>query len=180
MKIASLISCGFSMYVSCIALLALFQSMALFSMFPEKSTLAPASIVTTEDDFKKPRNIELSSNAAKELWEQLDVIITMEKPHLDPDISLSKLANRLNISNHLLSELINIHKSTTFYDFLNDKRFEESIKLILNRKSFYTITDITFMSGFNNKNSFYKVFKKQTGMTPNEYRKVKNTDAMAS
>jgi AraC-like DNA-binding protein len=34
----------------------------------------------------------------------------------------------------------------------------------------FSVTDITYRAGFNNRNSFYRVFKEKNGLTPSQYK----------
>jgi AraC-like DNA-binding protein len=94
----------------------------------------------------------------------LQELVKNHKPHLDDDISLPKLASLLGVTSHQLSELLNIHKSTSFYDFLNDLRYQESLHFLMVNESELTIADIAYRLGFNNRNSFYKVLKEKPGL----------------
>lgn len=116
------------------------------------------------------RSIELSPEAASDLQQRLEALIKTHQPHLDETISLGKLASLLGITPHQLSELFNIHMSTSFYDYLNHLRYEESIRLLQDTRQACSITDIAYRSGFNNRNSFYKVFKEKTGLTPTQFK----------
>ena len=153
-----------ALYVNTIALFAMYQPAALTPAAAE----APAKPVEVTPPC---RIIELSPQAAKELDQQLMALVASHQPHLDEDISLGKLASLLAITTHQLSELLNIHKETSFYDFLNELRFQESLKLLENGQEDVTIADIAYRSGFNNRNTFYKVFKDKTGVTPGQYKK---------
>jgi AraC-like DNA-binding protein len=84
---------------------------------------------------------------------------------------LGKLASLLGVTPHQLSELLNIHMAISFYDYLNNLRHDESVKLLCNPQQSYSITDIAYRSGYNNRNSFYKIFKEKTGVTPTEFKK---------
>lgn len=172
--IASLIA----IFVNTIALFSIYQPEVFFH------NLTPEDLSLTEEPQPniKPhlRSIELSPEAAKQLDEQLQDLVKNHKPHLDEDISLPKLASLLGVTSHQLSELLNIHKSTSFYDFLNDLRYQESLQFLATNESELTIADIAYRSGFNNRNSFYKVFKEKTGLTPNQYKKSINEPLKAS
>jgi AraC-like DNA-binding protein len=167
--IASLIA----IFVNSIALFSIYQPDVFFHELSEQEETKPEA---------KPhlRSIELSPEAAKQLDEQLQDLVKNHKPHLDEDISLPKLASLLGVTSHQLSELLNIHKSTSFYDFLNDLRYLESLQFLATNESELTIADIAYRSGFNNRNSFYKVFKEKTGLTPNQYKKSINEPLTAS
>jgi AraC-like DNA-binding protein len=158
--IASLVA----IFVNTIALFSIYQPEVFFHELTVQEEIPPET---------KPhlRSIELSPEAAKELDAQLHELVKNHKPHLDEDISLPKLASLLGVTSHQLSELLNIHKSTSFYDFLNDLRYQESLAFLAANESELTIADIAYRSGFNNRNSFYKVFKEKTGQTPNQYKK---------
>lgn len=156
-----------SIYVNTIALFSIYQPEVFFhELPPPEESPAPEKI--------NLRSIELSADAARQLDEQLQELVKNHKPHLDEDISLPKLASLLGVTSHQLSELLNIHKSTSFYDFLNDLRYQESLQFLNTNKSELTIADIAYRSGFNNRNSFYKVFKEKTGLTPTQYKKASN------
>ncbi len=53
-------------------------------------------------------------------------------------------------------------------DFVRDLRIKRATELI--KKSQMTISEISIAVGFNDQRYFSRVFKKQTGMTPSEYR----------
>ena len=99
-------------------------------------------------------------------------LMKTEKPYKDPEITLQKLAARLAISPHHLSQIINEHLNQNFFDFINSYRIEEvkSIMADLNYKHL-SIIAIAEQSGFSSKSSFNSLFKKHTGATPSEFRK---------
>lgn len=173
--IASLVA----IFVNTIALFSIYQPDVFFhELKTQEESLSQEESMS--DTKPRLRSIELSPEAAKQLDEQLQELVKNHKPHLDEDISLPKLASLLGVTSHQLSELLNIHKSTSFYDFLNDLRYQESLQFLATNESELTIADIAYRSGFNNRNSFYKVFKEKTGLTPNQYKKSINEPLKAS
>ena len=119
--------------------------------------------------FRKYKNTGLTENHSLELKGKLTYIMEAEKPYLNSNLRLDDLANKLNLSRHHTSQIINQHFDTNFFDFVNGYRIMES-KSLLNDDNNLNITDVIFSSGFNNRVSFYKTFKKHTGVTPTEFR----------
>ncbi len=109
------------------------------------------------------------SGANKDLVKKLEEIMGSEKPFLNSDLKIDDLAQMLNIPYYQLSEIINTHYNTNFFDFINHKRVEEAKKL-LNSDSNEKILAIAFDSGFSNKATFNRIFKKSTGYTPTQYK----------
>ncbi len=103
----------------------------------------------------------------KELCHMLD----KEKIYRDPELSLSVVAKKLNISSTYLSQLINALSDNNFSDFINLYRIREAeVKLLDPDFSRYTILSIGLEAGFNSKSAFYSAFKKHTGLTPTQFR----------
>lgn len=96
---------------------------------------------------------------------KLNAIMANERLFANPDLKLSEVAKKLDISNHELSKLINDELDKSFTGFINAYRIEEAKQLIKNN-SLYTIEAIGNQSGFNSKSAFYKAFKKETNTTP--------------
>lgn len=158
------IACLIAIYINKVALFSLYQPDIFFH---------DQSVEENPMTHVRPylRSIELSPEAARQLDVQLRQLVELHKPHLDEDISLAKLASLLGVSAHQLSELLNIHKNTNFYEFLNNLRFQEALNFLSDAENDLTISDIAYRSGFNNRNSFYKVFKDKTGLTPIQYKR---------
>lgn len=173
-EILAVIACLLCTFVSSIALFALYQP-SLFN-FKENDNRKHQQRQNDKNILEKTlkpvelRTVELSKEVADELRNRLVELVIKYQPHLDPDISMSKLSSLLGISNHHLSELLNVHMETNFYEYLNMARHNTAKTLIAN-SSALSINDIAYQSGFNNRNSFYKVFKENTGLTPAAYRK---------
>ncbi len=96
-----------------------------------------------------------------------------EKPFLNPSLTIQNISDHIDIPTRDLSVLINHKLNQHFYDFVNNYRIEEA-KILLedDTKSKLTILEILYDVGFNSKSSFNTAFKKQTGTTPTNYRKL--------
>ena len=123
----------------------------------------------SDEPKKKYRKSTLSPALAKAKIGELVAYVEEQKPYLDPDLRLAQLASQTEISPHHLSQLINEHLETSFYDFINAYRVKEAKKLIEKQPN-YTLLAIALECGFNNKSSFGNAFKKHLGMTPLKFR----------
>jgi len=103
---------------------------------------------------------------------ELNSLINSEKPYLTPSLTIDELSEMLSIQSWKLSYLINHNYNKNFYNFINGYRIEEFKERItnpVNKKK--TILELIYEVSFNSKSSFNDVFKKQTGMTPSQYKK---------
>jgi AraC-like DNA-binding protein len=114
---------------------------------------------------------KISSEASKKLFQELEKIIVGEKLFLDPDLKLSFLAKKMEISEREISQIVNQNTNTNFSDWLNNFRINEAKKRLVNPQEYAPkIAAIAFECGFNTLSSFNTVFKAKTGFTPSEYR----------
>ncbi|MGZ3872159.1 MAG: ABC transporter permease [Mucilaginibacter sp.] len=89
----------------------------------------------------------------------------------DPDLSLSSLAEKLEIPLHELSRIINVALKKNFNDFINEYRIRE-VKRKIQDPAYdrLTLLGIAFDSGFNAKTTFNRAFRQMTGKSPVEYK----------
>lgn len=119
--------------------------------------------------FVKYKKTGLSTKESIELKEKLLNIMKQDRPYLNCDLRLIHLADLLEVPRHHASQIINEHFHTNFFDFINTYRVKESEKL-LKQESHYTMESIAYQSGFNNRVSFYKAFKRCNQLTPTKYK----------
>ena len=132
-----------------------------------QSTIFLPDFLTNERKFKK----NSTPDELGFLKEKLEQIFYTEKPYLVPGLTLSSLSEIVNISERKLSVVINDSMHTSFYDLINKYRIEEAkIKLTLNEYEKYSIAGVAETCGFNSKSSFYRIFKKETGITPTQFK----------
>lgn len=114
---------------------------------------------------------KLSESQGNHLADQILKHISSSKSYLNPDLTLSQLANEIGISSHLLSQVINEQFSLNFFDFINQYRVEEFKQRIVNPNyESYSLLGIAFDCGFNSKSAFNRIFKKSTSFTPSQYK----------
>lgn len=116
-------------------------------------------------------NIELTTNISDEdLMTWLDQ--KMDETHLytDPELTLKTLANSLGLTQRRLGALFkNSPKYTSLGDYLNEKRFLLSCRL-LREKPNWTIEAIGGEAGFGSRRTFQMEMKRRLGITPLQYR----------
>ena len=121
---------------------------------------------------KKYERSALGMEQAQRIAEKITAAMEVEQLHLDSSLSLQKLAQHVAIPPNYISQTLNETMETNFFDFVNKWRIETAKpKIIANEDS---VLNIALGVGFNARSSFYKVFKKETGKTPTEYRKSQN------
>ncbi len=107
----------------------------------------------------------------KELKSKLEVFMQEEKPFLDQNLSILKLAKDLKTNTKYLSYIINTEYKQNFINFINEFRINDVKEHLLSNKMNYTIEALAQNSGFKSKSSFNNAFKKVLGKTPSEFIK---------
>jgi AraC-like DNA-binding protein len=152
--------------------MALFSSFLFFCYFFLLKTWSYRFVSIEEDVQSDGKKLSLSEIIRVKYQQKLMQFMIEQKPYLDPEITLTELAHRVNIPPRSLSEVINISFGQNFYDFINTYRIQESQRLFsATGNPNKTILEVLFAVGFNSKSSFNSAFKKYTGMTPTEYRR---------
>lgn len=156
----------------------LFLSLAGFIISTGYFGLKQSVIINQDDDLgqtAKPRyaGSSLSAEQGRSYYEQLEEFMKKEKPFLDGSLTIQGLSELIQAPAHTLSQVINEQYGQNFFDFINSYRVEE-VKRKINDPEFknYSLLGIALDSGFNSKTAFNRVFKKQTSLTPGEFKKT--------
>lgn len=128
-------------------------------------------VAETPGGYSKSR---LSDEKLDEYLNDLNQVMMVEEIYTDPEITLEKLAKKLRIPPSHLTQLLNIKIGQNFYSYLNGLRAEHALSLLQQNK--HKIYDVYIRSGFSNRVSFNRYFKKLTGNTPSEY--IKSNDLL--
>jgi len=84
------------------------------------------------------------------------------------DLSLTIIANNVNVSAGYFSELFKKETGVNFVEYVARTRVEKAKNLL--QKPRTRISEIAFEVGFQSLSQFNRAFKKYTGMTPSELR----------
>ncbi|WP_276484933.1 helix-turn-helix domain-containing protein [Paraflavitalea pollutisoli] len=131
--------------------------------------VAPVTLTVPAEQVEKYRFSSLDESKALAVREQLLALVSTEKVYLQRDFKIKDLADRLNIPVHTLSQVLNERLGVGFSDFVNKLRVEEAVRLLAAGDD-SKIESLALDTGFNNKVSFNKAFKKFTGVTPSQYK----------
>jgi AraC-like DNA-binding protein len=127
----------------------------------------------TQNETTKYLGSNLTQDKIEEYKNQLLELLNSEKPFLDPQVSLADLSEKLSISTKHLSQVINQSFNKSFFDFINSYRIQEARQILKeSRDDKLTVLEVMYQAGFNSKSSFNTAFKKETGQTPSEFRKM--------
>ena len=94
-----------------------------------------------------------------------------EQDHVyrDQDLSLSRLAEQLDLSGHQLSELINTQLDTSFPRLVRQYRVEAAKRMLIDEPR-ASVLSVGLSVGFNSQSTFYSAFREVTGTVPSRYR----------
>ncbi len=132
----------------------------------------PADITGVGTNGKKYAKSRLSTRRLNEYKDRLSQIMQCEQAYLKPDLTLPKLAATVGCSVNHLSQVINSGLGISFFDYLNQHRIEYAKELLSEHDPHRrAILSIAFAAGFNSNSAFYAAFRKNSGLTPAQYRR---------
>lgn len=135
------------------------ESNSLKSLFLGETLLVTKEILEGKDDIRSRLQVEYFD----------------PKMFKQPNLSLADVASKVGLGERALAEFFRNEYRTNFQDLTNSLRIEE-FKELSQSESFnhLDLAGIAQESGFASKATFYRVFKKKVGITPNEYLKSLN------
>ncbi|GAB3556832.1 helix-turn-helix transcriptional regulator [Spirosoma fluminis] len=120
---------------------------------------------------KKYEKSSLSEEVEEVVLQKLARLMEIEKPYLQSDLSLPKLAGRLNTTPHHLSQLLNDRLEQSFFDLLATYRIREAQAILQDpATSYLKIDEIAERVGYNSPSAFHTAFKRLTNQTPAQFR----------
>ena len=90
--------------------------------------------------------------------------------HIDTNITLKEISKDLDLSSSYLSrEFSKYFDDLSFGDYIRKQRIDKAKDLMANPS--YSLTDIAYLTGFSDQSHFTRIFKKNTGQNPSQFRR---------
>ena len=104
----------------------------------------------------------------KELAAKIKTLMEVDKLYHEPAFSRADLARELDISENILSRVINVAFGKSFPRLLNEFRVDDAKRMLHNPE--IPIQVVASEVGFNSLASFNRAFREITSLTPSQYR----------
>lgn len=143
-------------------------SLLVLNLFaPITPTYSPPGPDEDEPDLKYARSA-LTPNHTARLALRIEAAMRKDALYLDPSLSLQKLSQHIGAVPNHVSQTLNQEIGATFFDYVAQWRIEASKPLIQSGND--SVLAVALEVGFNSRSTFYKAFKRETDMTPKEFR----------
>ena len=125
-----------------------------------------------KDTLKQVLNFALEYRDSKMTGKYADVILKakkfIEENYADQNTTLTTVAQAVCLSPNHFSTIFSQECKTTFIEYLTNVRMENAKRLI--RETDMKGYDIAYECGFSDPHYFSYIFKKNTGLSPREYK----------
>lgn len=149
------------------ATLALIISLFIYGVSHAKNLLhtKPRDTLSTQETVYQKQDITRLEKSMEE-----------DKLYLEHNINIERMADRIKLNSRTVSQIINNHFKTNFYEYINSYRIAEAKRLLADDTlTDQTIRDVLLKSGFNSKSAFHRFFNRLVGMSPTAYRQKMTT-----
>lgn len=122
------------------------------------------------DEYRQKDCFNGESDAAmSEIFDKLEALMC-EKIYHNPDLSLDKVAEMLQVNSLMLSKVIKEFRSTTFPQYVNRYRIQEAVEILSDVNRQDLVKSVAILVGYSTFSTFYRAFIKETGLSPTNFR----------
>lgn len=89
----------------------------------------------------------------------------------DENLNISMIGETFSMTPSYISKLFKEHTGESLLDYINKTRLAQAKLLLASQK--HTVGEVSLMVGYNDVNTFHRIFKKNEGVTPGRYREIK-------
>lgn len=100
----------------------------------------------------------------------IKTVLSYITDHYHEKLYVQDLASQVNMNEQYFCRFFKRSIGKTLIDYINDYRLNKVIRLLETGDA--QITEICLECGFNNMGNFQRLFKRKTGITPLQYRKL--------
>ncbi|MEE1030744.1 MAG: AraC family transcriptional regulator [Ruminococcus sp.] len=98
------------------------------------------------------------------------IIKKIETSYADP-LDVDELALEVHVTPQYLTRLFQRFTGYSVRSYITRYRINQAKEMLID-KPYHTVEQISFLCGYNDVSYFISVFKKQTGITPKQFRKM--------
>jgi len=160
--------------ISEILLVLMTQKIEVGELLSELAPYEQLKEITTEEQYYAfyglliEKAISLVSDKKADKDPIVDYVLAYMERHSGEDISQEEIAGKLNISIGYMGKYIKNKTGKTFNEYLEDIRIRKAKVILVETDD--KIHEVANQVGYHNANSFTRMFKRITGVTPGEYR----------
>ncbi len=91
------------------------------------------------------------------------------KANFSKDISLKQLSSNFNMSENSICNIFKKEMGITYLDYIYKLRLKSSMEILLTEQKL-TVKEVSAMVGYSSERQFFRMFKGQVGMSPQQFR----------
>ncbi|MFI5128437.1 MAG: AraC family transcriptional regulator [Chitinophagales bacterium] len=118
-------------------------------------------------DLKPLLSKDFSANTSLDT-ERINKVFEFIISNYTQEIYVHEIASKLDMSVASFSRYFKHHTRKTFSDYVTEIRIGHACRLLMEDN--YSVSEVSYQSGFSNLANFYRHFKKNVGVIPKEYR----------
>lgn len=122
----------------------------------------------SQSEASAPTAAKAEPDPNKDLMRRINELVENEKLYLNSELKVSDIADAFQLHRNDISSCINSQMGCTFAQYVNRYRIGYAQKLMRQQPSM-KVSSVWMESGFGSEQTFFKIFRAATGMSPKEW-----------